>query len=447
MEKTRILFLSEENEIVSFLEDVLRNVNGYEVRETSEQTKAIELFGDFSPLIAVINLDRPYSAEFFKSLKKDFPNTCLLGFAQKTESVNNSIRNCFDKILSHDELRVRFMTEILDFQKQSALFSSISGAIRKIVGHSRLVENMVETIFKAIRSKGATVLIQGESGTGKELVAKAIASASSNLVSVNCSAISENLFESELFGHARGAFTGALGDRKGLFEVANGGVLFLDEVGDIPLSMQAKLLRTLQEGEIRPVGSNETKKVKVQIIAATNHDLQDDSEKGLFRKDLYYRLNVIPIYVPPLRERKEDIPELARHFIREYALPTHPNPRLSEATLKKLCLYDWPGNIRELENAIHRALVLMDGDEISPEHLFPSPIRSLPEIPFHNWASVGYKEFQTLQKNMERDFIIAKLKENDGSVTKTAKLLGMQRPALYAHAARIGLDIKSIREK
>lgn len=336
------------------------------------------------------------------------------------------------------------MTEILYLKGQSEILASINGALKKIVGHSAPVKKLYDSILKAIRSKGATVLIQGESGVGKELVAKAIASVSHHMVSVNCSAINESLFESELFGHARGSFTGAFSERKGLFEAASGGILYLDEVGDIPLPMQAKLLRALQEGEIRQVGSNETKKIKVQIVAATNHRLEEEAEKGSFRKDLFYRLNVIPIEVPSLRERKEDIPELVHHFIREFSL-RETAPYVSDGTMQALVEYDWPGNIRELENAIHRAIVLMDGDEITYENIFPKKNIRV-SLPQRDWKGISFDEFQKIQKGEERKFIIAKLRENNGSVKKTAEAFGMMRQALYAYAARIGLDIKSIRK-
>lgn len=446
MAKTRILFLSEENESISFLEDVLSSVDGYETLLCSNSSEAHDVFRRFLPEITVVNLDRHFSDTLLHSLRDISPAARFLGFGTQISNPSAFCQDFFSKIFSVDELRLRFMTEVSKLKKQSALLSNINGALKKIVGHSDQVKKLYGAIFKAIRSKGATVLIQGESGVGKELVAKAIASVSNHLITVNCSAISESLFESELFGHTRGAFTGAITERKGLFEAANGGVLYLDEVGDIPLPMQAKLLRSLQEGEIRPVGSSETKKIKVQIVAATNHNLQKDAKEGFFRKDLYYRLNVIPIYVPTLRERKEDIPELVEHFIREFALNKDFKPKISDETMQALIRYDWPGNIRELENAIHRAIVLMNGDEITIEDIFPANELQVPalEAPKRDWTGIRYPEFQELQKKEEREFIIAKIQENGGSVTKTAESFGMQRPALYARAYRVGLDLKTV---
>ena len=430
MAKTRILFLSEENESISFLEDVLSSVQGYETRLCSESERAVEEFRRFSPEITVVNLDREFSDSLLHELRDISPAARFLGFGIQISNISKSRSELFNTLLTRDALRLRFMTEVSMLKQQSDLLSHINAALKKIVGHSSQVKNLYNSIFKAIRSKGATVLIQGESGVGKELVAKAIASVSNHLISVNCSAISESLFESELFGHARGAFTGAITERKGLFEVANGGVLYLDEVGDIPL----------------PVGSSETKKVKVQIVAATNHDLQKEAENGTFRKDLFYRLNVIPIYVPTLRERKEDIPELVEHFIQEFALYPDAKPKISEETMQALIRYDWPGNIRELENAIHRAIVLMNGNELSIENIFPAKEnqKSAPLILSHHWEGIRYSEFQELQKQEEREFIIAKIRENNGSIKKTAESFGMQRPALYARASRVGLDLKTL---
>ena len=442
MDKTRIFFLSEESESISFLEDVLSNVDGYETFLSSDTMNAAENFRRFLPAITVVDLDRNFPDALFRNLREICPVTRFLGFGSDPLQLTPFQQNFFSDILSKDDLRLRFMTAVNELKKQAAIVSTISKALTKIIGHSTAVKKLYQTIFKAIRSKGATVLITGESGVGKELVAKAIASVSNHLISVNCSAITESLFESELFGHVRGAFTGAISEHRGLFEAANGGILYLDEVGDIPLPMQAKLLRALQEGEIRPVGSNETKKVKVRIIAATNRDLQKETLAGRFRSDLFYRLNVIPIYVPALRERKEDIPELVAHFIREYSIRPGLSPRISPQTMQELIRYDWPGNIRELENAIHRGLVLMNGDELKSENIFTTPISAQANTPIRrDWRGISYAAFQELQKQELREYIVAKIRENDGSISRTAESFGILRPGLYALARRLGLDI------
>ena len=247
-------------------------------------------------------------------------------------------------------------------------------SLKNLLDIARPMQVLYKKIEQILPHKG-TVLIQGASGVGKELVARAIASVQPHLVIVNCSAIPENLFESELFGHARGAFTGATGDRVGLFEEADNGALFLDEIGDMPLPMQTKLLRALQEGEIRRVGSNITKKVSVRLIAATNRNLKEEVLKGRFREDLFYRLNVIPIEIPPLKERLEDIEDLAPYFIKRYA-PLGKSYSLSKEALKKLKEHDWPGNVRELENTIHRAISFTETPEIQSESIIIDSVLS-----------------------------------------------------------------------
>ena len=229
----------------------------------------------------------------------------------------------------------------------------------------------VQRMIDAVAYSAATVLVTGESGTGKELVARALHARSPRsaqpFVALNCGALTETLLESELFGHVKGAFTGANRDQKGLFEAADGGTIFLDEIGDIPLSTQVQLLRVLQEGEIKRVGSTDSVKVDVRVIAATHRDLPKLVRPGKFREDLFYRLNVIAIPLPPLRERLEDIPLLAHHFLRRYADRLAKRVRtLAPEAIELLCAYRWPGNVRELENAIERAVVLCRGETITP---------------------------------------------------------------------------------
>ncbi|MBX6332305.1 MAG: sigma-54-dependent Fis family transcriptional regulator, partial [Gemmatimonadaceae bacterium] len=258
----------------------------------------------------------------------------------------------------------------------------------RIVGHSDAIRTALDLARKVARHP-STVLLTGESGTGKELIARLIHRASPRaaepFVAVNCGAIPEPLLESELFGHAKGAFTGAITDKAGLFEEANGGTLFLDEIGELPLALQVKLLRALQEGEVRRVGANTARRVDVRVIAATNRDLAADVASGRFRGDLYYRVNVVTIRLPALRERREDIPELALHFLRQTNARLGLSVELiSPAAMRLLMEYPWPGNVRELENVIERALVLTAGPTIEPEHLadlVAAPRPGAPEPP------------------------------------------------------------------
>ena len=271
-------------------------------------------------------------------------------------------------------------------------------------------------------------------------------------VTVNCSAIPDNLFESELFGHTRGAFTGAQNERIGLFEAADGGAIFLDEIGDMPLHAQVKLLRVLQNKEIRPLGSNKTKHVDVRIIAATNRELQQEIAEKRFREDLYYRLNVIPMQISPLRERKEDIEDLANYFIRTYQ-GTGEHYTLSSGALRKLQEYDWPGNIRELENVIQRALCFTSAGALQPEDLHidtfratsPATVSSASESskPAENISA--YENFRQMQLEQEREFLTKTIRDCNGSVREAAQKLGLFRTALYNRLNHLGVDIKEIK--
>jgi transcriptional regulator with GAF, ATPase, and Fis domain len=236
-------------------------------------------------------------------------------------------------------------------------------------------------LVRRVAPTDATVLIHGESGSGKEVIAKAIHHASprarGSFVAINCAALPETLLESELFGHVKGAFTGAATNKKGLFEEAHGGTLLLDEIGEMPPSLQAKLLRTLQSGEIRPVGSTHAITIDARVLAATNRDLAQMIRQGGFREDLFYRLNVIPVTLPPLRERREDIPLLAEHFLARFAERQNRVLRLSPATMERLLRYPWPGNVRELENAMERGAILAQADTIEPDDLPPHVTASL----------------------------------------------------------------------
>lgn len=312
--------------------------------------------------------------------------------------------------------------------------------LENIVGRSPKMLQVYKTIARVAESR-STVLIYGESGTGKELIARAIhfnsSRTSSPFVAVDCGSLAETLLESELFGHVRGAFTGAVTNKKGLFEESDRGTCFLDEVGDIGLAMQAKLLRVLQEHEIKRVGGTETIKVDVRIVAATNKDLEQLVEEKKFREDLYYRLNVVSIYLPPLRERTEDIPLLIEHFLRKYASQNQkPMVRISSEALDHLSQYRWPGNVRELENVIERALTLSQSGMILPEDL-PRRLRI-------ESAEVDISSFPTgiPLSQIEKLYIQKVLEETGGNRKKAAEILGIDRRTLYRMAARLGITLK-----
>ncbi|MBA4018949.1 MAG: hydrogenase [Pirellula sp.] len=319
-----------------------------------------------------------------------------------------------------------------------------SAAFGELVGQSPALETITRQI-ELVAATDATVLILGESGTGKELVARELHRRSKRsgrpLIKVNCAAVPRELFESEFFGHAKGAFTGALRDRVGKFELAEGGTLFLDEIGEIPLELQAKLLRALQEGELERVGEDQTRKVNVRLVAATNRDLRAEAETGRFRQDLFYRLSVFPVEVPPLRKRKEDIPLLAEHFLRGAARRVgRPKLSLTLAGVQRLQHYDWPGNVRELQHVVERAVITSLGSRLNIE--LPSPPQTAAKQPV---VSGGFDDVRTdaQMRRLEADNIRAALAASQGKVSGpggAAELLGMKPTTLASRIKSLGIE-------
>ncbi len=307
-----------------------------------------------------------------------------------------------------------------------------------IVGNSRAMQDVFDMIAQVSRSD-ATVLIRGESGTGKELVAHAIhynsRRADKSFIKVNCAALPETVIESELFGHEKGAFTGAINTRKGRFEIADGGTIFLDEIGDLSPTTQIKLLRVIQEREFERVGGNETIRVNVRVVAATNRDLEQLIEQGRFREDLYYRLNVFPVHIPPLRDRKSDVLLLADHFVEKYASRNHVAVRrISTPAIDLLMSYHWPGNVRELENCIERA-VLLSVDEVIHSHHLPPSLQSA--------ESTNTELHGTLDEsldNLERELILDALKSTRGNMAKAARLLGVTERIIGLRVKKHDID-------
>ena len=311
-----------------------------------------------------------------------------------------------------------------------------------IIGESIPMKALRQQIGLMAPTNGR-VLIYGESGTGKELVARAIHAQSPRSeamwVEVNCAAIPEDLIESELFGHRRGAFPGATSDKDGKFQKADGGTLFLDEVGDMSLKTQSKVLRTFDEGRFTPVGFDEAITVDVRVIAATNKDLEEEISKGNFREDLFYRLNVVPFFVPPLRERAEDIPLLARYFLRELSAQYSRRPKeITDDAIEVLGRYSWPGNVRELRNVIERIVIMNPTvHKLDRKHL--------PPLLYREGSRRALGEFSTLHQARaayERDYILKKLEENHGNVSRTAEVLGLERSHLYRKMKALGIAVK-----
>ena len=311
-----------------------------------------------------------------------------------------------------------------------------------LVKGSHPVVEKILSICRRVALTDSTVLVMGESGTGKELIARFIHSsskrASNPFIAVNCGAIPPDLLESEMFGHERGAFTGAVGSRMGLFQLANGGTIFLDEIGEMSAALQVKLLRVLQEREIRPVGADRTIKVDVRVIAASNRDLAAEVEKGRFREDLFYRLQVIPIVVPPLRERRSDIPQLVQHFLDKHNQQRSGQPcRIADDAMVHLWEYDWPGNVRELENLIERMVILSDDGVIRIESLPPN-IRSFisdKKIPRPTLTEEGIDLNQAVEE-FEYRLIDEALRRTKGNKQAAARLLGLKRTTLVAKLRR-----------
>ncbi len=311
-----------------------------------------------------------------------------------------------------------------------------------IVGDSRAMQGVYDLIGQ-VSGSVATVLIRGESGTGKELVAHAIhynsPRADGPFIRVNCAALPEAVLESELFGHEKGAFTGALAQRKGRFELADGGSIFLDEVGDFSPATQIKLLRVLQEREFERIGGARTIKADVRVIAATNRDLEEMIARNEFRQDLYYRLNVFPIYLPPLRERRSDIPLLADHFLEKYAGPGAAPQRISSTAMEALRRYDWPGNVRELENCIERAVLVSTEGVIRTHHLAPRVQAAESD------GRAPAKGLQAALENLEREMIVEALRASDGNRAAAARALGITERVMGLRVEKYGIDARRFR--
>ena len=325
------------------------------------------------------------------------------------------------------------------------------GAFGELVGQGPARSAAVARQIDLVAPTDSAVLVLGESGTGKELVAREVhrrsKRASRALVKVNCAAVPRELYESEFFGHAKGAFTGALRDRAGRFELADGGTLFLDEVGEIPLELQAKLLRVLQEGELERVGEERTRKVNVRIIAATNRDLRAEADAGRFRQDLYYRLSVFPVELPPLRKRVEDIPLLAEHFLALSARKLgRPKPRLTLANVQKLQHYRWPGNVRELQHVIERAVITSEGGRLAIDLPEDAPVQTKKPAPASTTVDADRVMTDAEVCQLEADNIRAALKRTKGKVSGAggaAELLGVKPTTLASRIKALGVSLPS----
>jgi transcriptional regulator with GAF, ATPase, and Fis domain len=372
-------------------------------------------------ILGVLQIDNRSAIAMFDTADVD-----ALGVLAATASF--AVRNAkLIQRLSAAELELKRENQFLKVRERAR-----SGEV-EIIGESRAMKELVRQLDKVVDTR-VTVLVEGETGTGKELIASALHYRSRRreklFVAQNCAAMPENLLESELFGHKRGAFTGATEEKKGLFEVADGGTLFLDEVTEMAPQLQAKLLRVLQEGEIRPVGATHTKHVNVRVVAACNRNLEQEVASGRFREDLYYRLKVFPIRVPPLRERRDDVALLAAFFLSRYTKEMGKSVAgLSQAATELLASYDWPGNVRELENEIQRVVIQVEADGfVTPEHLSPR-VRKVEGLVVQAGAVKGTLKEMTEQ--VEKYFLIEALRDHNNNKTSAAKALGITREGLH----------------
>ena len=443
----RILLVDDETDTLDACTQILRK-DGYQVETAVSAREAIQLLRSRPFDLAITDLKMPQvdGLELLKALKRVDPEMAVVmitGYATVETAVASMKEGAYDYIpkpFTPDELRlvVRNALERQELVGENTdLRERLSGGRDQLlVGGSGPLQRVHQLIAR-VAETDSTVLILGETGTGKELVARAIHArslrASAPLITVNCAAIPSELLESELFGHERGAFTGAIRRKRGSFELAHHGSLFLDEVGALSPPLQAKLLRALQEGEVRPVGSEEGVRLDVRIIAATNRDLAEATRQGAFRDDLFYRLNVVPIHVPPLRERKEDIPPLAEHFIAQYRRKLQTPVRgIAPAALDLLVSYDWPGNVRELEHTIERAIILAEGELLDWEsfaHLVPAPTRATrTRRPVTD--ARDFTDLPSLEK-VERDYIMEVLQATRWNRKRASEILGISTVTLW----------------
>jgi two-component system, NtrC family, nitrogen regulation response regulator NtrX len=441
-----ILIVDDERAIQASLRGVLED-EGYRVTTVGTGADAVALLADETPDVVFLDIWMPGmdGLETLEALKRARPDVTVVmisGHGTIETAVRATRLGAYDfveKPLSIEKtlLTITRALEHGRLERENAALRATVESRSQIIGDSEPMRTLREQIAMAAPTNGR-VLIHGENGSGKELVARAIhtqsARAAGPFVEVNCAAIPEDLIESELFGHERGAFTGALARRRGRFELAHGGTLFLDEIGDMSVKTQAKVLRALEEQAFERVGGKDTVKVDVRVIAASNQDLRALIRDGRFREDLYYRLSVIPIAVPPLRSRKEDIPPLVDHFLRLFCVENGKREKaIAGEALAWFLAYDWPGNVRELRNMVERLVIMSPRDVIGAEDV-PAPLR-----PADVSAEARERPLRDAREQFERAYILAELRTQDWNMTRTAERLGIERSHLYRKIKAYGI--------
>ncbi|MBI3652252.1 MAG: sigma-54-dependent Fis family transcriptional regulator [Acidobacteria bacterium] len=450
----KILVIDDDLETCKFLREIFTEEKwDVTYSQTAEGARAAVAQQPFDLIVSDINLGgRTNGVQLLKEFKKLVPTTEVIlisGFGTLETAVEAVKEGAFDFISKPFDINTVVSTvrrALLGRTEEdtATVLLKETGEASGIIGHSPKMIEVYKQIAVVAPSR-STVLITGASGSGKELVARAIHRNSTRkdgaFIAVNCGALTETLLESELFGHIKGSFTGSIGDKRGLFEEANGGTILLDEIGETTLSLQVKLLRVLQESEIRRVGSAKSSPIDVRVITATNRNLELEVKEGRFREDLFYRLSVVTLRVPPLCERREDIPLLAAHALKRSRTMGAQATTISEDAIRLLVQYDWPGNVRELENTIERAALYARGSAITPENL-PEKLRAYrQEIDRENLLQDLFGDLPSLDE-LERKYLLHVLQAVEGSRTRAAEVMGIDRRTLYRMAERFGINLK-----
>jgi DNA-binding NtrC family response regulator len=452
----RILIVEDEESVRLALTDLLGDA-GHDVRNADHVPAALAMLESFTPELVLSDIRMPMVSgfDFLEILRRDHaqvPVVLLTAHGDERTAVQALKAGAWDYIpkpFDNAEIIavIQRAGELLALRAENdRLRQELGGTLHGIVGRSGPIDNLRRMIAR-VAPTDATVLVTGESGTGKELVARALHDAGSRrrmpFVALNCAALPGDLIEAELFGHTKGAFTGAVRDREGAFEAAGGGTLFLDEVGDLAPSAQAKLLRVLESREVVRIGSNRPIPVDVRIVAATHRPLRELASRSEFRPDLYYRLAVVEMEVPPLRDRREDIPALVAHFATASSSQGIPPRPFAESALRSLAMYDWPGNVRELRNVVQRSMVLAEGDEVLPTDLPPEILASDAPLTSSESAALDLPFLEARRRALaafDRSFLAAAFERHQRNVSRAAAALGLHRQSLQKLLDRYGID-------
>jgi two-component system nitrogen regulation response regulator NtrX len=462
MPNETILIVDDEESVRNSLAGVMRD-EGYDVVTAASGKEGIELLAEAQPALALLDIAMPgmdgiETLQRFKELRPEMQVIMITGHGTIDIAVKTTKMGAYDFLLKPPALEnlalvVKHGLEEQRLREENQTLKRRIERRNEFIGESKQIKALKQQIALAGPTNG-WVLIHGESGTGKELVARAIHAASKRaagpFIEVNCAAIPQDLIESELFGHEKGSFTGALGMKRGKFELADNGTIFLDEIADMSLAVQAKVLRVLEGQEFQRVGGSKTLKSDARVIAASNKKLLDEIKKGAFREDLYYRLNVIPLDVPALRERSDDIPLLVHHFLKEFSAEYGQRPKtIDDAALALFVRYSWPGNVRELRNIIERLIIMTPGPVLGAADV-PKPISNAQQeeglVATGSTSTAGTcfpcGTLKDARAAFEREFIARKLKEHNGNVSKTADALGMERSNLHRKIKLYGIEIE-----